>query len=872
MTRSLRVRRATVLGAASVIALSAVGVAYADVTDEIVVTARKREESLQDIPVSGVVIGKDFIDDFALEGTRDFIRFVPGAIVTANGGPEFRDDITIRGAGTEAVESTQSATSLNRNGIFVGNGTFFGRSFTQFDLFDAQRLEVFRGPQAALFGRNAVGGAVNVVTNKPKFEHEGSLKVRYEVEQETKRIEAIENFPINDKVAVRLGALWDKRAGGFIKADDAASPLDGENFDAAVYQGARIQVRTRPTDDLDINLTAEFSHQESASFANLLYKPARDVGVGKFGRRGFQREDAQTTTETANIFLEADWSTSIGTLNTTLYFQNRRADAQDDFDAFNLTMPGGATFQTDATRTDHFQKFAGEVYLQSEGTGDLRWLAGADFQIYEDNFEQFAPIFYASTGIGVTVVQNNITLPAPYNVVLSAGFPPGVLPAGFQLTMAMSGAFATIPFLATAGGGTGLWIEGFQADTRDDYRNLTRRSRSYSAFGSVEYDAFEDVTVSGEVRVTHNRLEGIFQSLTTFSGTAYSGGPIVVSNPVTMAATTVTTGAGNPAGATASGVPTTSYGSGGCLTNNTGVTALCAGSPIGPVTATLLNANANLNGVREPSKEDLRVTPVGTIKYDLGGDSQVYGRVGVAFRPEDYAPNTNPPTEYDTETVVSYEVGYKGGLDLWGGRVLFDSAIYYTHSANYQQVTVGPNEFTGQLTALIENVGDAWTVGGEFGARGSWPLFDGRFQSQFSASSSYGEIQDGSPVIVDSITMTQVAASTKGNRIPGTRDYQFLLTGGYFAPLPNTDLSWFTNLAFTAQGGGYQNAFNGIELKNFEDFTGSLGLRGENWRAQLFGRNLTNEIYELQRFSTANGLYIVHSQPRTWGAEVSFNW
>ncbi|MCP5432457.1 MAG: TonB-dependent receptor [Alphaproteobacteria bacterium] len=835
-----RARRGVILCAASAVALTAATEAYA-AADEIIVTARKREESLQDIPISGVVLGKDFIDDFALDGTRDFIKFVPGAFVATNGGPEFRDDIVIRGSGAEAVESTASATSINRNGLFVGNGTFFGRTFTRFDLFDIERFEVFRGPQAALFGRNAVGGAVNVVSNRPKFEHEGSVKLRYEVELQSKSIELVENFPLNDKVAVRLGALYDKRDGGIIKGDDPLSPLDGENLDAATYKGVRIQFRVQPNDDLDINLTAEFSEDESPSFANILYKPAygivpgRDAGVGKFGRARFTRDDFQTDTETANIFLEADWDTSYGTWNTAFHFQNRNANAHDDFDAFRAVTPvHPAMFNAEANadREDQFQKLSGEIYLQSNDSTpeNMRWLLGADFQMYEDHFEQFAPFFLSTTSDILA-----------YDITTGAAISPPAAAYAF-------------PAILTIGASAGTYA-GFRGDRLDFYRDLTRRSKSYSGFGLFEYDVDEHLTASGEVRVIHNHLEGKFLTLAVTQGTAFGAGNIAVgmlSIPVVAP---------------------------GC------VTALsCTG--VSPTAVSIPTTNT---GRMEPEADETKVTPVATVKYKFDGGDIVYGRFATGFRPQDFEPRTDVPTEYDAETIYSYEIGYKGSTTLFGGPLQFDIAAFFNDHKDFQQTLTTTNDFGTNVISKLENVGDAWSAGVELGARGRWQFWGGRFTSQANFSYSNGRIDGGSDPFTEPLsifTATLLAGgdgprtfeSSHGKRMPGTRDYQIALSGRFEAPVPNMDFSWYTNLAFTAQGGGYQDPLNRFELANYEDVTGSLGLRGEGWRAQLFARNIFNEIYELQRFDSRGNegmnlaLFVAYSQPRTWGGEVTINW
>ncbi|MCP5431915.1 MAG: TonB-dependent receptor plug domain-containing protein [Alphaproteobacteria bacterium] len=893
------VRRSAALGAASAIALSAVGIAHADVTDEIVVTARKREESLQDIPVAGTVIGQDMVDNFVLESVKDIIQFVPGAINSSSDqGNDYSEAIVIRGTGAEGQEQQSASTSLNRNGIFIGNGTFFGRTYTRFDNFDAERVEVFRGPQAALFGRNAVGGAVNIVTAKPKFENEGRLKTTYEVEREQKAIEVIQNFALSDKVAVRVGGLWDKREGGFIiQDDDPDFPLAGQKLDFSNYKGVRVQVRARPNDDLDVTVTAEFSEQETPGAGVSTRNVSRDQGLGKFDRHGFTLEDAETDVETANIFLQGSYDRSYGTWNATLYYQNRQAESLDDFDALQATsMLDAPAGNQGVTRADHFERYAAEVYLASNASApdNVKWLIGADFQGYEDNYTQFVETLVPGLGQPGATIASDLSWVIPAQATnLPCANATG--PQTYLLTVgigraAMPNCRQVVSFVGTMLTGAtyteGYWIEGYLALSQINFFNYTRRSKSYSTFGSVDYKPFNDITLSGEIRLIDTKIEGIKDTDTFRIGAVYSGGAIATTAIGTLVpAQTVITGPGSPTAdgnpstpefelpttGTSTGAVQTAYGSGGCIRyggaagTNAGSTVACAGTPtIQSFVLTAIN--------EEPDQEEFKVTPVGSITYDVAPGEIAYFRVGAGFRPGNIELRTVPTLKYDSETVVSYEVGYKGQAELWGGRQFFDTAFYFNHHSNYQQQTFDIHPQTGNFITAITNEGDAYSLGLEASFRGGWQAFGGRLTTTGSFSTSYGKLTTGSKGgPLTSITGTTVIVeSTKGNRMPGTKDYQIALTGSYVAPVPNTAFNYFGNVSFTAEGGGYRDPFNNQEAANFEQFGGSLGLRGDNWYTQLFVRNAFNEIHEVYR--TANGNLVGYSEPRTWGAVVGFSW
>ncbi|MFN9944151.1 MAG: TonB-dependent receptor plug domain-containing protein, partial [bacterium] len=84
-------------------------------------------------------------------------------------------EVTIRGSGTSRGTNAEAAVGLYRNGAYVGGGSVGGRTFSRLDLFDVARAEILRGTQGALYGRNAVGGAINVITQQPKFERSGDI-------------------------------------------------------------------------------------------------------------------------------------------------------------------------------------------------------------------------------------------------------------------------------------------------------------------------------------------------------------------------------------------------------------------------------------------------------------------------------------------------------------------------------------------------------------------------------------------------------------------------------------------------------------------------------------------------------------------------
>lgn len=143
--------------------------------DQIIVQARKRDEAIEDVPASVSALSADAIEDLILEDVADIVRQVPGGVLIASG-PDYLDDIALRGQGGGRLGFSETTTGIYKDGIFIAGGGFNGRSYARIDLFDLERIEVYRGPQGALYGRNAVGGAVNVITRAPDDEFGGYFK------------------------------------------------------------------------------------------------------------------------------------------------------------------------------------------------------------------------------------------------------------------------------------------------------------------------------------------------------------------------------------------------------------------------------------------------------------------------------------------------------------------------------------------------------------------------------------------------------------------------------------------------------------------------------------------------------------------------
>ena len=138
--------------------------------EEIVVTAQLREQSLQDVPISINVLGAGEIADMRIDDISDIGYEVPGlsiySFLPAQVNPSIRGAMTFNDA-----PGVEQSVAMFMDGVYIGQTGFFS-----FDLFDIERIEVLKGPQGTLFGRNVTGGALNITTTTPPDAFDGSLE------------------------------------------------------------------------------------------------------------------------------------------------------------------------------------------------------------------------------------------------------------------------------------------------------------------------------------------------------------------------------------------------------------------------------------------------------------------------------------------------------------------------------------------------------------------------------------------------------------------------------------------------------------------------------------------------------------------------
>nr|MBC8272810.1 TonB-dependent receptor [Gammaproteobacteria bacterium] len=215
-------------GASSCISALVAAETESRVIEEIVVTAQKRAESLQEVPVAVYAFTSTIIEEAGIGDITDLANMTPSMNITSNLNP-FATRLMIRGVGT-----TQNDPALEPSvGLFI-DGVFMGRTgLGTADLTDIERIEVLQGPQGTLYGKNANAGAVSIITRRPNLgQYEGFVEA-YAGDYSMNKLTAAISGPLSDNVAFRLSGNIHERDGYYDNAGvDDQSDADDWNLQA----------------------------------------------------------------------------------------------------------------------------------------------------------------------------------------------------------------------------------------------------------------------------------------------------------------------------------------------------------------------------------------------------------------------------------------------------------------------------------------------------------------------------------------------------------------------------------------------------------------------------------------------------------------
>ncbi|MGJ3232879.1 MAG: TonB-dependent receptor [Oceanicaulis sp.] len=806
-----RFARSALFAAASAAALGAaaqaqvfdqVGGGDRRTVDVITVTAQQREESSQDVPISIGAYDSEALAQAGVQDIKDLISIAPGLMVTSTQA-ETITTARIRGVGTVGDNfGLESSVGVYIDGVFRSrNGVGFG------DLGELERIEVLRGPQGTLFGKNTSAGVLNIITAAPEFEHGGALQVELGDYGYSRYSGSLTGPIIEDKLAFRLFAA-DAQRDGFtnlvLEDQGTVTFTDSETED---YYTLRGQLLYTPSATVEGRIIADFSARDelccsavpydytaaAAALVGTVVPPQAGAGLDfpadPDARIAYANRPYIQNVEDWGLSAEFDIETPIGALTSVTAFRNWENSRSQDID---YTAADIAYRDADSNFTD-LERFSQELRLTGV-TGDLDWLVGA-FYSHED------------LQLGDAIRYGEDWQPFLGRLLTTGSVPPLGTPAGVSLTISnLTAGAVNIPLNAGFAEGTGV---------SQDIYNQT--ATSWAVFTHNTYRVTDNLAITAGLRYTHETKDvyATFDTDAPLACAALEGA--FGFDPRSGFIQAVTPPGTDPAPATLSG-------------------AFAIGNICLPYARTGLDANGY---DRERSDEELSGTLRAT--YDVNDDVMVYAGYSRGFKAGGFnldrqfngpiGPNgyVNPDSSFAPEIIDAYEAGFKSQLF---GRVLqLNGALFYQQIEDYQL-----NTFNG-LSFVVESVDESKSMGAEIDVAWATPIPGLDLTGGYAyVDTEYSEVNTGD-ALVDAI---------EGRDFSLSPEHFLTAQAIYERPI-------FDNLLFTASTDArYVSEYNtGSDLdpeKVQDAFTlvnARIGIGREDgrWSIEAWGRNITNETY-----------------------------
>jgi iron complex outermembrane receptor protein len=343
-----------------------------DGIQEVIVTAQKRSESASRTPLALTALTSKDLEKRGVTGAADLTYVVPNVqIGTADGG---NTNIYIRGIGSNnTTEGGDPAAAFHLDGVYLGRPDEARVAF-----FDVDRVEVLRGPQGTLYGRNATAGAVNVITGKPEDTLGGKLS--FEVgSHDLRRMDGMVNLPVNDMLALRVAVMGEHHE-NYVRT---ASPNNNQNTTAA-----RLHALFKYSKDGDVLLTVDQSKLNGPDNAGVVL-PIND----SHGAAALTDLTTLSAAGNANYYgVRLEWNQSLGFATLTYLGAHRHRDVGSSSYELGGFGPSYSVMSGNAEQSSH------EVRLSSNEGGPWKWVAGAfAYNEGQDNFSSFSNGVLTST-------------------------------------------------------------------------------------------------------------------------------------------------------------------------------------------------------------------------------------------------------------------------------------------------------------------------------------------------------------------------------------------------------------------------------------------------------------------------------------------
>ncbi len=877
--------------------------------EEIIVTATKKEESLQDVSVSVSVIDGDLIEKQAIQSLKDLSAYVPNFSVTENA---ISTIVTMRGISIGANQSFEQSVGLFVDGVHLPKGRQFRTG-----LFDVDRVEVLRGPQGTLFGKNTLTGALNVITAKPVIGDDdisGKVSIAASDEDSGTEIEGHLNIPLSDAFAVRL-AWQDRDNDGTIN-----NLYNGKTGPTADETMLRFSASYQPNDDLRVDFKhTDGEHIRTGSTSSpwtfdQAMPPTPTSGLG-FAVMGIFYPGYQAAVGTGNQY--TDENLGFGTtqvlgnnpLGTVTNTQDTSLNISLDMDnGMNLTaVIGQAGYDyVDGLDADYgplvlvsrddwseYDKDSIEIRLSSDPNQSVRWTTGVYWDSQMQDIDREVHIDGNLGGVGTQLFLAGI-LPTPSIMALNGAQAAGaglvnVLPFPWASSHGIT-YFPGMPLVANPGCEYGELLAGFGAGNFPPcyfqtmfnqigrLSNWTQNTDAKAIFGQVSMDMGDDMELIMGVRYVRERK--------------------VVSSDVCVSQDTL--GISNCAGTTTNPYPV-----------------------VQAILGSLYDTWAHdFNDIERESEHWL---PSIQLEKRLNDDNMIYVSYNQGYKSGGFnaADDQNPEFalvngvktplrttpgigfEYDDETADSFEIGGKHNL---ASNVRLNWAAAHATYDDQQVSTfqgtgfVVGNAATSTVTTLEMDLLWQATENLRITAAAAWldPKYD-EFTTAACNETQYAYFRGvaGAANGYDAKALTSAVYGQNLSTPDGKCTVVWNGAGAYASGNQNLSNQWNGSAKYTGSVTmDYTNTLNnglvffaGIDMnftdtfistgdldpidtqESFELINARIGLRSDSWMFMLYGNNITDELYATGHYDTpllAGGHHIYQGANRVVGARLTY--
>ena len=367
---------------------------FTQTLEEVVVTAQLREQSLQDVPISVSAVDGEAIEDRSVDNLSSLSASVPNFYVAET---QIDTSISIRGVRSGANKGFEQSVPLNFDGI-----TYPRSQLARTPLVDLERVEVLRGPQPTLFGKNAVGGVVSVTSAKPTEEFEGKFSTSHESEHDESQSLLVLSGPLSENVLGRLTISTREMDGWIIN----------ENMKRIEPQRDETYIRGQlawTSGDVDYNLKVESADFDSVGYAMEAISPQDGYGLVFAGpiavetTENWVRSSGETFSQNTmdNFVLTANYPMDNGGTLTSI-------TGHVEYDSYEVLDVDyvGLNILDGTNQTEKYDQWSQEIRYTSPGGEDVDYIVGAYFQTADVDVTDYVPLgsFLALAGPPVSML------------------------------------------------------------------------------------------------------------------------------------------------------------------------------------------------------------------------------------------------------------------------------------------------------------------------------------------------------------------------------------------------------------------------------------------------------------------------------------